>query len=517
LGLAEVERQAALDRKRFNQREAENHQIASQEAMKSRAEYEARIQEALAHVATVNPARVWENAGTFGSAMGLISAGVGGYLAAMQGGGPNHALEYISKLVDQDIGAQKFDIETQKEAVYRAENAAERNERSVADRFRRMEEERAFRYQSLIEESKAQAAMFQSPIMQAKYMKTIGGLVGQQAQSLENASNLRYERRYREAKDILEAGQRQEEIAKEWYNARTSRMGEERLARASTGEPIDESGFLRDPTTNEVVIGKDGKPSIITGTDAQKGDFQLKVSGTFSSLDKLKELRQLQAEIGSAVPWGKMTSDQQRRLSSIYNDLLTDMAYAKSGASYTDRQLEQLKTIIPLETLITADTDKALVSYMNGVKTKLKFDVNSRTTGGWPALEEAIDKRLGPLPSAPKKTEVSSFDVVGGLKALGAPGSEGLITIDTVREHKLALKEIERKIKENFSGYPLQQAADAVSAALDASERVSPGAGAALREAAMDLADTIRFAQGARNSAQGLPPPPRELLRSGGE
>ncbi len=155
--------------------------------------YEADIQQKLQQIQSVDPKRLFKNASTFTNAMNAASAAIAGFLNPGQ---PNQVIENMMRQVDQDIEAQKVDIDTQRFQVGAAESAYGRGmQRAQMDRAS-MLEQRTMRIQALMNGIEREKGKYQSEIvlggleqmkgsLGVEMGKTYAALMQEQFQGLE--------------------------------------------------------------------------------------------------------------------------------------------------------------------------------------------------------------------------------------------------------------------------------------------------------------------------------------------
>lgn len=347
LGQQAVQSQLAADTAALYAKEAQAKAQAQARADQERAQYEANIQQAMAQVAKVDPGRVWKNAGTLGSAMGLFSAAVGGWLQVLQGG-PNHALNAIMQMIQQDIQAQETDIATQREGVFRAERAYERGENRIQDQFRRMEEGKMVRLQGLMEKAKAEMMLFESPIARANYAKTIAALEGEYLTAFKNASDETWKRsfdtavsaqRMAEAQEQLRQGREQLSIA--WSNSETARN------KAMAGEGNATAKRFRDPTTRQVIYFDPN--TVVNEAELSKAQIRL---GTRRDIgEAAKTYLEVLQRVGRRYQgWGsnnRAIGDKDvKLLKAAHKDVVSRLIKARSGAAFTAEELKTYEEMI---------------------------------------------------------------------------------------------------------------------------------------------------------------------------
>ncbi len=340
LGQIGVQQQAAANMQQQMVREQAMHADASAHADQERAKYEANIQQAMSQVARVDPGRVWKNAGGFGSAMGIASAAVGGWLQVMHGG-QNHALEAINQTIRQDIQAQEVDIATQREGVYRAERAGERQERNIQDRFRRLEEGKLMRLQGIMEQTKADMLLYESPIMQAKHVEFLAGLQKEYLDTFKGLSDEQYKRTFDTRIAELRNADMQEHnrLAREQFSYSQS-VSERQLGAAAGAANAENQPVLSEPGTQReifvdprVPVAKEHYSKLIERQRVRRDLGQ-----------KIKDYHGLVKRIGRKFGgWGSNTrflgSDDQKLLKSAYQDVQSSLTKKQTGAAMNETEI----------------------------------------------------------------------------------------------------------------------------------------------------------------------------------
>lgn len=352
-----VEQEGLYEEARQNKLAQFEHQQAMRDADASTAEYEARINEAVQQVPTVDPGRFWHQRSAFQAAAGMFAAAVGGWLQVMKGG-PNYAIEQFNKLVDQDIRAQETDIETAREKVFRAERGYERNQARIETGFDRLEEQRIFRLSSIKAQVMADSLKYRSPIRQAETAKMLYALDNEIVKNAQSALQQHWTNEFNRIQQSNADKRAQQELSLGWYRAKTDRQ---QADQAGAGAPLDRSKILFDPLTREPILDPQGNVQVISTDAKDVRDFRIRQEGAKEIIEGIKELRELQRQAGKIVG-GKwiFNSKVEHKAKALHTRIKLGMAKEASGLSYTDVQAKEIGEQMPLETLFVGDTDAVI-------------------------------------------------------------------------------------------------------------------------------------------------------------
>lgn len=355
-----------------------------------RSEREGRIQQAIDAIPQTDTGRWWTDRTSMQHSMGYLSAAIEGYLKP---GGQNGAINLAMKLADQDAQAQAQDIATARAKVGYEQSGYERLLGEQQLRTQDYLAAKEMRLQSLAVATEIKGMSFKSPITQQKYKM-------QADEVRAAAANTRVERLQGLA--IAETGalnSAAERNHAEHMQQLAIESAEKIAGAKADAKAAADQNVLRDPTTGQVIVGRDGKPSQVVGTDAQVADFNTKVAGSFSLQDKLRRFEALQAKAGRIVGGQRIWNNEDEALATgLYNQILADYVRSISGAQASDKEVERLQQVYPLKKLLSADNAGVIKQFREGARTALQHEINTRTTGGWDGLTEALDKRTGPLP-----------------------------------------------------------------------------------------------------------------------
>lgn len=137
------------------------------------AQREAAIQQKLSQVSQMDPKRFFKNADTYTGVMNTIAAGFAGFLSPT---GPNQVIENVMRQVDQDLEAQRTDIETQKFQVQGMESSYLREANRFANQRSAMLEQRSMKIQALINGIEREKGKYNSDIVLGTLMEAQGQL-----------------------------------------------------------------------------------------------------------------------------------------------------------------------------------------------------------------------------------------------------------------------------------------------------------------------------------------------------
>lgn len=375
-----IEQEGARKRQRLEQAQAIIHEYADRRAQEETSHYQQQIDEAMRSIPTMDPGRVWHRAGDFGSAMGIASAAIQGWLNP---GGPNHALENINKLVDQDLRAQESEIDSAHKAVWAAERNYNRHEETVQQRFQRIEENRLFKLRAITAGIEAEAALFQSPIAQAKYAKTLAAANKQLTDTYTNLVQTDYSNRMERYK-TEETVRHQAEMERQGTiglgisakNAETARRAQTQSAKG------DQQGinYINDPQTGRSWVVD---PRVAATMD--KGEYA-KVRESLpkdaSALAAIKRYVARMNEVGRSYGgWGKSTrfapdSETLAELGQLREKAINTIRHATAGANLTGFEIEIWEKIIPKPTTTTSQQavdDAARFVELHGQEAQRKY------------------------------------------------------------------------------------------------------------------------------------------------
>lgn len=173
--MADVEQGYASDIADRQAFEASRMAQANDYITKQLSSEEQRIEAARLAVPELRPHRIFQNMGNFDKAMFTFAAAIAGGLA-VKNGGRNAVIDTAMQLVDQDMQAQKVNIETAREDVYRAERAYDRmGQRLQADENAKREMS-IYKIEALKTALTAEKMKFASVLTQAEHDAVIADL-----------------------------------------------------------------------------------------------------------------------------------------------------------------------------------------------------------------------------------------------------------------------------------------------------------------------------------------------------
>ena len=371
----ELDAQHARNVAELEESERVIHQTATERAAADNQQYQYDIDEAIRKVPSVDPGRVWTNAGSFGSAMGILSAGVGGWLQVMHGG-PNHALEQINKLVEMDIHAQGVDIDTAKEKVFRAERKFERGQANTAERFQRLEEQRLFRLRTLTAAVEADAAKMKSPIAQAKYAQTLGMLnkelfntYGQLVQSDFSNRTTQYSTEMGARHQVEMERQGRIGLSISARNADTAARAEARAAKGAEGVKEE---YILDPITRErisidsSVANKDELIKNLSNKDLGYAGYGQLSKDIREYVGLLTKHGKTYGGPGSGVVMIAPDAKARQELDSKYQQIASNIRHSMYGAALTENEAKNFTQWLPKPPGWTGLVNKGTVeNYLN--------------------------------------------------------------------------------------------------------------------------------------------------------
>ena len=173
--MADIEQAYASDIADRQAYEATRMRQANDYMQRQLASEEQRIEAARLAVPEMRPHRIFSDMGNFDKAMFTFAAAIAGGLAVKQGG-KNAVIDTAMQLVEQDMQAQKVNIETAREDVYRAERAYDRlGQRLQADENAKREMS-IYKIEALKTALAAEKMKFASLLTQAEHDAVIADL-----------------------------------------------------------------------------------------------------------------------------------------------------------------------------------------------------------------------------------------------------------------------------------------------------------------------------------------------------
>lgn len=330
-----------------NMMQAEQHFAANRDA--KLAQQQARIDQAMAEISSVNPGGAWKNAGALGSAAGIISAAIGGYLSVRMGTGTNSAMDQINKMIETDVKAQEQDIWNQKFKIQGMQTAKEDLYKDAALQKAERAEQFAYRKASIAAETRAAAAKFKSAKKQAEYFEAADLLdmeaIKHRDDAVKEAAGYyenQFTSQYNAWKDEQAARNAQETTRIGWMNARTARMGEERAGKATEAPEVTPA--LVHPTTGEKFLVDPQRAAVLNKADYTA--FDAVTAERYDILDRAKRAFEIMSADGETLPWGAkikgLGSADKARAQALVDDVADLVLRARSGAAAPVAETEKL-------------------------------------------------------------------------------------------------------------------------------------------------------------------------------
>lgn len=418
------------------------YEIAMQKTRQYASDYEVQLKQ-LASMG-VNPGRLYSNMTVGQKGTALVSAFVTDFLGTK--GIKTSAMDIINRGIDQDIDAQVNAIN---------------NKRAVADGFARLwsmqREQSTSDYEAkirmkgmMLESFKTEVAgklgQFDSDIARAKIPLALAQVDENLAKVKVDLIKFRNDQFNQDAnRNVQIRGQNvQASIASasRAHDLKIRQMDNDAKAKAAIAEQkkltavrVPENkqvGTLDGKTTT--FIGPDGKEhTVVTqitpgvknervgrvagfAADAPRAkELQGKVDATQRALGLVEEVRTLQKDQGGNWTYlgSKITEDKAKSLLiSKYNDLLSDVIFAKSGKAATDAERNVLKGIIPENTFV-----RGILQSGNG------GDISSEVIAAW-GLKEIQGANDAAVTNLTQPSAQDMVDYEGGISGELFPGNK---------------------------------------------------------------------------------------------
>lgn len=155
-----ADEQAQVERNRDQMRADENYARQREVQIKTQTDMDKLNAEAVALANTkIDDKRWFKNAST-GQKIGAWVAAIVGGLVSGRTGGPNTGLQNVLKMIDDDVEAQKFDLQNQQQAIGARRSVIADNYARSGDMFRAAESYRMASYDRTIANLQSQAQQF---------------------------------------------------------------------------------------------------------------------------------------------------------------------------------------------------------------------------------------------------------------------------------------------------------------------------------------------------------------------
>lgn len=362
LGNLEADKAAAdAEFKGQYQNRLEQHAIETdaiyQEAAAKTQKYAADYETQLKQLSTmgVNPGRLYQNMTKGEKASTLFGAFISDFLGAK--GIKTSAMDYINQAIDRDIDSQVNAINTKGRVVdgfkqmWDMQRAMSDSDVEAKLRMKGIELE-AFKMGIA-----AKLGQFDSDIARAKIPAAIAAIDEKQAKVKADVLKFRADQYNNEAqRNVALRGQNlQASIARDQI------AHSERMAAMTKGTELKakEDELKRQTAVRVAEVRPDGtrvgRVVGFAGTKERTDDLQNRVDGLQNSLDSLERLRNLHKDSdGSWNYFGKkLTEDEVKaEMGSLYEDMISDIALAKTGKAGNEQEYARLREIIKQDDFI---------------------------------------------------------------------------------------------------------------------------------------------------------------------
>lgn len=304
--------------------------------------YEQRIADARAAIPSMDRGRIWKNMSTGEQVMGIAGAFIAGFLHPDQ---PNEVVAQMMRMVDQDMEAQRVDIDTKRYDVLGMERGYERAAQRGALERSRFLEARAAKIEAIQYGLDMEKAKLTSPINKAKIetLQAQLGVIG--AKAWGDAAQQEFTNRVQVKK--LQQEDVQLRIAAANAAANRARAG------GKTDKP-DDNGviYLRDPQNPKLSVKVRVDPGVWKNqTEPVKTAWLNTVGGTEN---KIRAVDRYINAVGAAESfyggplskyWNQLKSDPKaadlyNEYISAYNGLLEVRAFETGGKTLTPNEKE---------------------------------------------------------------------------------------------------------------------------------------------------------------------------------
>lgn len=309
-------------------------------------EAENKIRAAVEAVPQADPGRVFKNMSGFTKGVLTIGAALNGFNVRFNRG-RNGISEALTDIANRDMEAQKINIDTAREGVFRAERSYERQNAAWSQKLQDHDTGVLQRMSAFDRHLASLDANTQSEISKAN----IAQMRGQIGQRIAELSMNIMQKEDSRAVEVWKAGM--QEVSANWRHAQSLKATAD--AKAGKGDGLNKRA-IRSPVTGEIV----GYHTI--GTDNDVSDYNYKQANAKTAVDKLVEFRKLQKAVGSTITnWTQLAaSPEKQRLARVYNEYITAKVKQRSGAAFTKEELNAYKDSMPIEKFWGPDNEATI-------------------------------------------------------------------------------------------------------------------------------------------------------------
>jgi hypothetical protein len=314
-------------------------------------QHTARINQRMATVPTEDPNHLWNSGSAFQNALGILQSALGGALAVSTGSGRNLGLEALQKEIDNDIQAQRTNIDKEWKKIAIDEKSLERYQRWRADERSAIAEEQAMRYAQLAHNIEAEASTFKSEARKAERMGLAAELAVKAEESAQKSIGAKAEMLSAESKSAFEEYKMRGDAAVQQAQIRASNAAARASDRAGKVEPT-KAGRVRIgvlPMTGEEIY----IPADIADTMTKEQiDALVKTGQTVStSTRKGQELQAMAQEVGRIYSGPgahrrPVTKKKVEQLRAAFRDLQFDEVVKRTGLTATDAATQKILEIL---------------------------------------------------------------------------------------------------------------------------------------------------------------------------
>jgi hypothetical protein len=343
------------------------------------------------NLAKVDPNRLMSRMSGGQTFVQLLTLALGGLLAGKTGG-PNIALDMFQRRLDNDIDAQKAEIENGKYRIGLRQNAVAQEYARTGNLFQAAETVRAATYQAAINKMQTEQQNFDpAGTAYVRYGQQLKEMQGRQASALEAARQRDFDENYKTNTQKLQQ-QQQDETARQHRAqlglgyaqldsaaadrklARDLKAAEKKAEKADKEAELDRQFTVSTPRPalaiddkGKPVIGPDGNPVVLTqqftnkngkpwrlGSSEQTAAMKAKIVAASEITDMIDEVLDIRDKVGGELlPW----SDAKQRLDLLQERMRLVRKSGTQGMS-SDKDFEALGASIGAKDL-TAFIDQS--------------------------------------------------------------------------------------------------------------------------------------------------------------
>jgi hypothetical protein len=412
-----------------------NHEALQQVQTWARQEREtilAKSQE----VEKIDPDRWWSSRSTGQKIAGLLSAAIGGWLEVARGV-PNRALDAITAAVNQDIDAQKFDIESGRRGLETQRGLVAEFMRDGMDAFSAGEAARIGALNGMLSELQAKRAEFDPAGSTARRIVAAEGQVaGAIADANAKLEAALWDRGHKVAQlqqqdissrrstglgyaQIKESRTAREQAATERQEQREHEA--EMAARKAEAGRGTLDGSLIDEGVRTVVGVDDSGRRVYAA--ARGADHDKELSRRKVATDKIVSIGTRLKALRKEVGWtsNTMNSEQNNRMRQLGEELKLALA-SREGITYSERAANTLGKVAGGDPTAFLDSTDFIDEAINSTIEGWQHDVATRTSYEGPPLSPSTEGAAAP-PSLEESMRGLTTDLV--LDGSGRPIGDG--------------------------------------------------------------------------------------------